>query len=186
MAAPDRLVKKPSKRARPPEGHKKFMKEMMKNHEYWNAQARKIEVEYCEDTVVEVLNLITSTPIPYIELHKLYPHLPTYMTLSNWRKKYPEFAERYLQAKRMQVEQLADDLVLISDDASKDVLKRTVVTDEGTEHSETPNAAAISRSKLRVDTRKWLLSRMVDVFKDKSTVETNVTITHEDALKELE
>lgn len=77
--------------------------------------------------------------------------------ISIWCAADADFAKQYARAKEAQAERFADELVEIADDGSNDWLKREtgagrveVVADH--EH--------IQRSKLRVDARKWLMSKM--------------------------
>lgn len=63
------------------------------------------------------------------------------------------FAARYVLARELQAETWADEIVSIADDATNDWMKRQ----DGTT---APDYEHIQRSRLRVDTRKWLLSKM--------------------------
>ena len=77
---------------------------------------------------------------------------------------------------------MADETLEIADDSSHD----TITDDEGNERF---NSEFAARSRLRVDTRKWLLSKALPkVYGDKITTEHTgrVTISHEEALGELE
>lgn len=64
------------------------------------------------------------------------------------------FGARYAQARARGVERLADEILELSDDASRDV--RT--TEEG---RDIVDYEVVARSKLRVDSRKWLLSKLL-------------------------
>lgn len=79
--------------------------------------------------------------------------MPAPSTVFKWLSKHPEFAEQYARAREASIESLADSILEISDDGEND----TYVDDEGmvrTAHD------VIQRSKLRVDSRKWLLSKL--------------------------
>lgn len=65
-----------------------------------------------------------------------------------------DFSDRYARARQVQAETLADDVLEIADDNSRDVRV-------GLDGRETPDFDHIARSRLRVDTRKWLLSKML-------------------------
>jgi hypothetical protein len=73
-------------------------------------------------------------------------------TFYEWLEKDEEKAKQYARACEMRTEKLADEILEIADETSKD----TIYTDAG----EIPNNEWINRSKLRVDTRKWLLSKL--------------------------
>jgi len=82
------------------------------------------------------------------------PHWPCEDTIFAWLKKYPEFSEQYKRAKICQVELLVDELIDIADDSSQDL-----VTDASGALSY--NAERVARSKLRIETRKWIAARLV-------------------------
>ncbi len=111
-------------------------------------------------------------------LIKENPHWPCQQTIFEWRIKIKEFGVKYEAAKRHQIEALVDDILNISDDKDDDVIE--------TEHGYTSNSAAIQRSRLRVDSRKWLASKLAPkIYGDKIQQEVTV-ISHEDALKKLD
>jgi hypothetical protein len=81
--------------------------------------------------------------------------MPAASTVATWVIDDREgFAERYARARRVQALHWAEEIVAIADDGTNDV---TVDADgnERTDHD------AIQRSRLRVDTRKWLLSKVL-------------------------
>lgn len=63
------------------------------------------------------------------------------------------FAERYAQARATGMDMLAEETIEIADDGSNDTYK----TEDGEERT---NTDVVQRSKLRVDTRKWLVSKL--------------------------
>lgn len=86
------------------------------------------------------------------------------------------FAERYARARETGFEVLADELTEIADETAHDTVKDAQGNDR-------PNNEWISRSKLRVDTRKWLLSKMLPkVYGDKLTLDGQVDHTFGDRL----
>jgi hypothetical protein len=64
-----------------------------------------------------------------------------------------DWAKKYARAKELQMEFFADEIMEISDDSSGD----TQTNEDG---KEIVNHEHIQRSKLRVDTRKWLMSKL--------------------------
>ena len=70
---------------------------------------------------------------------------------------YKGFRDQYTLARRIQAESLSDEIFDIADDGSNDYMER--------EDPENPgyivNSEAIGRSRLRVDTRKWYLSKVL-------------------------
>ncbi len=68
------------------------------------------------------------------------------------------FSEQYAKARRLQAELLADEIFDISDDATNDYMIRQ---SKSGEEYEVANPEVIGRSRLRVDTRKWYLSKVL-------------------------
>ncbi|HDV6632351.1 TPA: hypothetical protein RJX14_001139 [Legionella pneumophila] len=102
----------------------------------------------------EICNIIASTSKGTKKLCAENSHWPCQDTLFTWLKTYPEFSEQYAQAKRCQVELLIDEILEIADNDLQDKFTNS--------HGEIIfNNSAITRAKLRVDTRKWLASKLV-------------------------
>lgn len=79
------------------------------------------------------------------------PHQATIMAWLDGSR--PEFSEQYARAREAQADKLAEEALAIADDGRSD----TYLDAEGNERTDTE---VIQRSKLRVDTRKWLASKM--------------------------
>lgn len=94
--------------------------------------------------------------------------MPSLASIFLWISKYPEFSEQYAKAKQTGLEALAEDLLEISDDGQNDWMANNDPENPGYRL----NGEHIQRSKLRVDTRKWLLSKLVPKkYGDKMTQE---------------
>lgn len=89
-------------------------------------------------------------------------NMPTESTVRTWALDDREgFAAHYTRARAIGYERLADDLLEISDDGKRD----TYIDGDGVERTDND---VIARSRLRVDTRKWMLSKMLPkVYGDK-------------------
>lgn len=92
--------------------------------------------------------------------------MPVISTVCKWNLDNVQgFSEQYARARRMQAELLADELFSIADDGTNDV-----VVEEG-ENGKTftrTDHDVINRSRLRVDTRKWYLSKVLPkIYGDK-------------------
>lgn len=87
--------------------------------------------------------------------------MPDESTVRMWAlDDYRGFAPNYARAREIGYQKMADEIIAISDDSSNDVIQ--------TEQGERPNAEFVARSRLRVDSRKWMLSKMLPkVFGDK-------------------
>ena len=90
--------------------------------------------------------------------------MPAESTVRSWAlDDVNGFATQYARARELGYELLADEILTISDDGRND----TYQTDNG----ETTNHDVIARSRLRVDSRKWMLSKMLPkVYGDKLAV----------------
>jgi hypothetical protein len=82
--------------------------------------------------------------------------MPSTSTVMRWAKDKDEFREQYVHACAMRAEKLADEILEIADDGSNDFMTIT----KGDASYEVENKEWTSRSKLRVEARKWLLSKL--------------------------
>ena len=69
-----------------------------------------------------------------------------------------ELADQYARAKEIGLDAMAEEILEISDDGSNDWMERT--GKDGESVGWALNGEHVQRSKLRVDARKWLLSKM--------------------------
>ncbi|QMV32665.1 terminase small subunit [Ralstonia phage Heva] len=79
--------------------------------------------------------------------------MPSQDTIYRWVFHNAEFSEQYARARAMQMESWADEVLGIADDGSND-------TYEDEEGNQRTDHDVIARSRLRVDTRKWLMSKL--------------------------
>ena len=97
--------------------------------------------------------------------------MPDRKTVFNWLHRNTEFFHQYARAREVQAEVWADEINDIADDSTNDYVTRT--KRDGSEYEEF-NAEAVMRARLRVDSRKWLLSKLLPKkYGDK--VQTEVT-----------
>lgn len=82
--------------------------------------------------------------------------LPTYSTVMLWLEEDTQLSDRYARAKEAQAEFMADELLEIADDARNDWMEREDPDNPGFRL----NGEHIQRSRLRVDTRKWLAAKL--------------------------
>src|SRR6185312_9170925 len=66
-----------------------------------------------------------------------------------------DFADQYARAKAAGMEAWADEIVEITDENKRDVIRGG-----GFQGADLINGSAVQRDKLRVDARKWLMSQM--------------------------
>lgn len=96
--------------------------------------------------------------------------LPAESTVRDWASniKHP-FSAQYVRARELGYLAMADETLEISDDGSNDWMEKFK---DGEVIGYIENGEAIARSRLRVDTRKWLLSKCLPkIYGDKVTTE---------------
>ena len=86
----------------------------------------------------------------------LQPGMPSKRTIFNWLGKYPEFREKYRIATEERAESYAEEIIEIADDGSNDWIANNDPDNPGYKF----NGEHFGRSRLRVDTRKWICAKM--------------------------
>lgn len=79
--------------------------------------------------------------------------LPAIKTIMEWLVHDKELSEQYARAREMQADYYVEQIIDISDNSGKDI----VVTKDGIEKVDNE---AIQRDRLRVDSRKWVASKL--------------------------
>ncbi|EHL31828.1 terminase small subunit-like protein [Legionella drancourtii] len=129
--------------------------------------------KYNSELAEEICNVIASTSKGTKVLCKENMHWPCQDTLFAWLKKYPEFSEQYAQAKICQIELLIDEILEIADDESNDCF----IDEDGKPVS---NNSVVNRARLKIDTRKWLASKLVPkVYGNKIGIESDSSMSEE-------
>ena len=89
---------------------------------------------------------------------------------------YPDFTYQYEQSRQISYQLMADSLTDIADDGTNDFMMRQ--SNSGEEY-EVQNPEVLARSRLRVDTRKWFLSKVLPkMYGDKVTQVSEGTVDH--------
>ncbi len=109
------------------------------------------------------------------------PGMPPRSTVQGWViDDVDGLSGRYARARDIGLEIMADETLEIADDGRSDL----TITPDG---REVVNSEVVQRSRLRVDTRKWLLSkRLPKTYGDKSALEVSgpgggpITLTWQD------
>lgn len=78
--------------------------------------------------------------------------MPCIRTVFTWMRTYPEFLQQYARAKEESADALADEILDIADDSARDFVSG--------ENGPVFNSEHVQRSRLRVDTRKWIASKL--------------------------
>lgn len=79
--------------------------------------------------------------------------MPSVATIFKWMRENDQFLNQYARATEERTEAMSEDILDISDDGTNDYM-------ETTDGKIVYNGDAIQRSRLRVDTRKWLMAKM--------------------------
>lgn len=82
---------------------------------------------------------------------------PSIRTVVAWLAKHEDFQRQYARAKELQMEHMQDDILDISDEENGDAY---IEYDKDGKPVAKIDGQAIQRSKLRVETRKWLMSKL--------------------------
>ena len=94
-------------------------------------------------------------------------HMPDESSVRYWAiDQYHPFSPQYTLARQTQAIAIAEEILSIADDTSNDFVE--------TQDGRVLNSENIARSRLRVDTRKWILAKMLPkIYGDK--VQTELT-----------
>lgn len=119
-------------------------------------------IEFKKETLDAVCNkLVEGVSLRSILRQEGMPPIGTFM---RWINEDEHFAEQYAQAKMIGIEVLAEEILEIADESTSDKLYTREVYDAETgekKYLTVENKEFVNRSRLRVDTRKWLLSKMI-------------------------
>lgn len=84
--------------------------------------------------------------------------MPCVATVFNWIHAYPAFLEQYTRAKEESADALSDEMLEIADDGTNDWMERLGEEDKPVGY--VINGEHVQRSRLRIETRKWLASKL--------------------------
>lgn len=113
--------------------------------------------------------------------------MPPRRTVFGWlfNPKLEHFKHQYTYAREMQAESFADEMNDIADDASNDYME-TVDNETGAILGYKLNGEHINRSRLRIDTRKWIASKLKPKkYGDKVEVEHSGGVEHKVSLGDM-
>jgi hypothetical protein len=82
--------------------------------------------------------------------------MPGQSTVYRWLQDDEEFRKRYTEAREMQADVYADEIIRIADDGRNDWMEKQGDGDAGW----VANGEHLQRSRLRVDARKWVASKL--------------------------
>lgn len=106
----------------------------------------------------EFLSEIKNNVLSLAALCQKNPHWPKKTWWRDLIKEDEVFADKYARAKEEQAELMAEEIIAIADDSQNDLEVRYGA--DGKPYK-VEDKEVVNRSKLRVDTRKWLLSKLI-------------------------
>lgn len=110
------------------------------------------------------------------------PDMPCLASVFKWLSENPKFSEQYDRAREVQAEVLADSILDIADNGANDWMEKN----DGENAGWLANGEAIQRSRLRVDARKWVASKLLPKkFGDKQELNHTGQVTHEHTISGL-
>lgn len=107
--------------------------------------------------------------------------MPKSKTVRQWALDNEEFSILYTKAREMGWHEIGEEIFEIADDGSRDLM----IDDGGNERT---NTEVVARSRIRIDTRKWLLAKMLPkIYGEKLDLnhggqKDNPLMTHEQRL----
>lgn len=101
------------------------------------------------------IRLMQGESLNYICQQKLYPNKST---VFRWLASNDKFCDKYQRAREIQQEHHLDELIEIADDGSNDWMEK--FGKDGESIGWQLNGEHVQRSKLRIDSRKWIMERM--------------------------
>jgi len=108
-------------------------------------------LEYTKEMGDKICELVATHSIGLPTLCKMYPEIPSDKTIQRWRNRVDGFRLNYAHAKLKQADLLAEECLEIADNST---------------------AESFCRDRLRIDTRKWLASKLLPKqYGDKMLIE---------------
>ncbi|HEF4835470.1 TPA: terminase small subunit protein [Burkholderia vietnamiensis] len=118
--------------------------------------AHTIFTQELADTICE--HLVSGLSLRQIEAIE---GMPSKTTILRWLAddRFTSFRDQYARARDMQAEGMADEILEIADDGRNDWME--IQNRDGDNVGWRVNGEAVQRSRLRIDARKWLLSKLL-------------------------
>ena len=85
-------------------------------------------------------------------------HMPALTTIFRWMRTHEDFRQQYARAKEQQADAMAEEIIDIADDATNDWMEKH--DQHGNSIGYQLNGDHVQRSKLRIESRKWLMGKL--------------------------
>jgi hypothetical protein len=136
---------------------------------------------YSDELGREICEMVAKSPCGLRKLCAVNSHWPDAATILDWANTDDSFGNQYARAKMLQIQLLADDIIDISADGSHDTI--TKIDKRGNTYQSCDHEW-LGRSRLRVDSAKWLASKLLPkIYGEKIQVEA---ITDDSVSKAIE
>jgi len=119
-------------------------------------QGRGRPSDYSEELAHEICETIAASNKGLGTLCRENEHWPHERTVRRWIRNNEDFCHTYARAKLDQADFLAEETLEISDYAARD----TILIEKDGHEKEVCDHEWVNRSRLRVDTRKWYVSKL--------------------------
>ncbi len=107
--------------------------------------------------------------------------MPSKAAVFMWLRLYPEFAQAYSRAVEARSDALVEEILDIADDGTNDWMEQQ----EGENVGWKMNGEHIQRSRVRIDTRKWIAGKMrPKKYGDKLDLTGALTLNHASELSD--
>jgi len=111
--------------------------------------------KYTPELALRICEALATSTESYEKICQQNPDFPDRSIQRLWRYRHPEFAHMYMQARACQSDLFIEELLDIADDGRNDWMWNEKIGDF------VVNTEAINRSRLRVDTRKWVACKLL-------------------------
>jgi hypothetical protein len=109
---------------------------------------------------------------------------PSRRTIRDWISEDANLAAQYARAKEMQADHIFEQIIDIADDDSEDAIFVEGDEESGKSAKMVKNKEFMERSKLRVDTRKWVVAKLLPKkYGDRITQEIEISDSLASAIK---
>lgn len=109
---------------------------------------------YTEELGKRICDVVATHSCGLNKLTSMFDWMPDKTTINEWRWSNSSFSTQYTKAKIAQSELMAEDCIDIADDTSNDITYNK-------NGDEVCNTEFVNRSRLRVDTRKWIAAKLL-------------------------
>lgn len=145
-ATPSRKKVTPSKPAHP----------LMIDEKTWN---KEMVMDWlCDSFVCSSYGLGTILRAGFLNEKGSQFSLPSYSTIMKWLSEDDALSEKYARAREEQAEFMRDEMLDIADDGRNDWMEKR--DKDGKIIGQTFNKESVQRSRLRIDSRKWLMAKL--------------------------